>query len=141
MLFRSSRMAVNLRLSKAFTFGGSTRGAAAQRPAGGGPGGGPGGRPGGFGGPGPGGGGPPPGGGGPGRVGFGGGPFGGAAGRGRYTLTFNVDARNVFNKVNKANPTCNVTSPLFGIPNSLAGGPYSTGAAVRRIELSMAFGF
>jgi hypothetical protein len=52
-----------------------------------------------------------------------------------------VDARNVFNKVNRANPQGNVTSPLFGIANQLAGGPYSTGGAVRRIDLSMAFGF
>jgi hypothetical protein len=52
-----------------------------------------------------------------------------------------VDARNVFNKVNKANPNGNVTSPQFGLATNLAGGPYSTGAAVRRIDLSLAFGF
>jgi hypothetical protein len=131
----TSRVSVNMRLSKTFNFGPSPKGA---RAAGGG-----GGRPGpGF----PGGGGVPLGGGRPGpppggRGGFAGGPGGAGGGRGRYSLTFNVDARNVFNKVNKGNPSGNVTSPLFGIANSLAGGPYSTGAAVRRIDLSLAFGF
>jgi Carboxypeptidase regulatory-like domain len=124
----TSRVSVNMRVGKTFTFGGS----AEARPAAGG-GAGRGG--GGFGG----GGGAGRGGGGFGRGGFGGGAAGGT--RGRYTLTFNVDARNIFNRVNRANPTGNVTSPLFGIPNGLAGGPYSTGAAVRRIDLSMAFGF
>ena len=128
----TSRVAVNLRLGKTFTFGAP---AAGVRPAAGAGGGG--------GGAGRGGGGPGRGGGGgPGRGGFGGGGGGGAgAGRGRYTLTFNVDARNIFNKVNLGNPIGNISSPLFGTANSLAGGPYSTGAAVRRIDLSLAFGF
>jgi hypothetical protein len=126
----TSRVTVNMRLGKTFTFGPAPSGV---RPAAGGGGGGP--RPGGGG---PGGGGGRPG-------GFGGGPGGGGgggtAGRGRYTLTFNADARNIFNKVNRGNPIGNISSPLFGISNSLAGGIYSQGAAVRRIDLSVAFGF
>jgi hypothetical protein len=127
----TSRVAVNMRLSKTFSFGGSAEGA---RPAAGGGGGGGGGAPN-FGGGRPGnfGGGRPPGG--------GGGGGGGGAGRGRYTLTFNVDARNIFNKVNRANPSGNITSPFFGVANDLAGGAYSTGAAVRRIQLSLGFSF
>jgi hypothetical protein len=59
----------------------------------------------------------------------------------RYTLTFNLTARNVFNKVNRGNPVGNLSSPLFGQPNSLAGGPYTTGAAVRRVDLQLVFAF
>ena len=137
----TSRVSVNLRLSKTFSFGGRA-GQPAAAGAAGGPGGGFGGGPGGGG---PGGGGGRPGigdgGRGAGRGGFGGGGGGGAAGAGRYSITFNVDARNVFNKVNLGNPVGNLSSPLFGEFNSLAGGPFSTGAAVRRINLSLAFSF
>ena len=129
----TSRVSVNLRLGKTFSFGGR-----AGAPAPGGGAGGPG--FGGGGGPRPGGGGP--GGGGGGRPGFGGGGGGGGArGTQRYSITFNVDARNIFNKVNLGNPVGNLSSPLFGQSNSLAGGPFSTGAAVRRIDLSLAFSF
>jgi hypothetical protein len=129
----TSRVAVNLRMAKTFSFGGG-----AERPAAAGaPGGGPGG-PGGLGG--PGGGGRGGFGGGGGRGGFGG-RGGGGGGSGRYNLTFNVDARNIFNKVNLNNPVGNLSSPLFGQANSIAGGPFSTGAAVRRIDLSLAFSF
>ena len=100
----TSRISVNLRLGKTFTFGGR-----AVRPA---------------------------------AAGGAGGPGGGrAGGPQRYSLTFNVDARNVFNKVNLGNPVGNLSSPLFGQSNSLAGGPFTTGAAVRRIDLSLAFAF
>jgi hypothetical protein len=138
----TSRVAVNLRLAKTFSFGGRTQAAPAPAAgnvgaAGGVPGGG-------FGGPGgargPGGGGPPGGGGGRGPGGFGGGA-GRGGGNGRYAVTFNVDARNIFNKVNLNNPVGNLSSPLFGEANSVAGGAFSTGAAVRRINLSMAFSF
>ncbi len=126
-----SRVSVNMRLAKTFTFGAPTGGAGGQR-NGGGPGPGQPGRggfPGGF----------PGAGGGPGRGGFG--APGGNGRPGRYSLTFNVDARNVFNKVNLGNPVGNIGSPLFGVANSLAGGFYSEGAAVRRIDLSVAFAF
>ena len=126
----TSRVAVNLRLGKTFSFGGRS-----EQPAAAGGAGGPGG---GFGGPRPGGGGPG-GGGGRGGGGFGGG--GGGRGAGRYNITLNVDARNIFNKVNLGNPIGNLSSPLFGQANSVAGGPFSTGAAVRRVNLSLAFSF
>ena len=123
----TSRVAVNLRLGKTFSFGGRS-----EQPAAAGGAGGPGG---GFGGPRPGGGGP--GGRGGGRGGFG----GGGGGAGRYNITLTADARNIFNKVNLGNPIGNLSSPLFGQANSVAGGPFSTGAAVRRVNLSLAFSF
>jgi hypothetical protein len=133
----TSRVSVNLRLGKTFSFGGGQERAAAG--GGAGPGGG---GPGGFGGGGGRPGGPPGGGGGGGRPGFGGGGGGrGGAGNQRYSITLNIDARNVFNKVNLGNPVGNLSSPLFGQFNSIAGGAFSTGAAVRRINLSLAFAF
>jgi Carboxypeptidase regulatory-like domain len=60
---------------------------------------------------------------------------------GRYSLTFNIDGRNIFNRVNLGNPVGNLSSPLFGTANSLAGGPYTTGAAVRRVDLQLVFAF
>jgi carboxypeptidase family protein len=123
------RFTLNLRLSKTFGFGEKKEAA-----AGGGPGG-----PGGvtFG-RGPGGGGPRGGGGGGGR---GGGMFGGNPSNKRYNLTFSVNARNVFNKVNAANPIGNLSSPLFGESNALAGGPFSSSTANRRIDLQLLFNF
>jgi hypothetical protein len=78
---------------------------------------------------GPGGGGPPPGmvmGGGRGGPGGGrggpGGMFGGASTGKRYNLTVSVQARNLLNHVNPAQPTGNLSSPLFGISTQLGGG-------------------
>jgi hypothetical protein len=59
----------------------------------------------------------------------------------KYNLTFSVNARNLFNIVNYAAPIGNLNSPQFGTANSLAGGPFSNGAAVRRIDLQMLFSF
>jgi hypothetical protein len=59
----------------------------------------------------------------------------------RYNLTLGVSARNVFNKVNTANPTGSLGSPLFDIPNSLQGGPFSSSSANRRIDLQATFSF
>ena len=71
-----------------------------------------------------------------------GGPFSiGAATSRRYNLTFSVSARNIFNRVNLAPPTGNLSSPLFGESNALAGGPYSYGSATRRIDLQALFSF
>jgi hypothetical protein len=126
---------MNLRLSKTFGFGRETGVGSGQVPVGGqGGGGGGGGR-----------GGPPGGGlGGRGLGGAGGpgGPFSmGAATNRRYNLTFSVSARNVLNRVNLAPPTGNLSSPLFGESNALAGGPYSFGSATRRIDLQLLFSF
>ncbi|MGZ4819235.1 MAG: outer membrane beta-barrel protein, partial [Terriglobales bacterium] len=126
---------LNLRLAKTFGFGPEIGGKnAAQQ--GGGPGGG---------GPPPGGGGGPHGGGG-GGGGFGRGPGGGFGGMGpattrRYSLTFSVNARNVLNKVNAATPVGTLTSPNFGQSIALAGGPFSSAAANRKIELQAMFSF
>lgn len=60
----------------------------------------------------------------------------------RYNLTFSVIARNVLNRVNLATPIGNLTSLLFGESNGLAGnGPFSSGAANRKIELQAIFSF
>ena len=65
----------------------------------------------------------------------------------RYTLTFSVNARNVFNSVNLAAPTGVIGSPLFDSStgtwrsNGLIGGFFSSSAANRRIDLQAAFNF
>jgi hypothetical protein len=118
-----ARFTLNLRLSKTFGFGEKKE--AALR--GGGAGGGTFGR-------GPGGG--PHGGG-----DHGGGMFGGNPSNFRYNLTFSVNARNVFNKVNVANPIGNLSSPLFGESNNIAGGPFSSSTANRLIYLQCQFNF
>jgi hypothetical protein len=125
----SARFTFNARLSKTFGFGKAKEATAAAGP--GGPGGG-----GTFGrGPGMGGGGR----GGGGRGGGGG--FDQGATNRRYSLTFAVFARNVFNKVNLATPVGDLSSPLFGGSNGIAGGPYGSNTANRRIDLQVTFGF
>jgi len=124
---------LNLRLAKSFGFGPEVGGKNAAQAGGGPPGGGP---------PGGGGGGPRGGGGGGGGFGRGGG-FGGM-GPGttrRYNLTFSVNARNVLNKVNAATPIGTLTSSHFGQSTNLAGGPFSSQAANRKIELQAMFSF
>jgi hypothetical protein len=125
-----NRFTLNLRLAKTFGFGPETGGKSGAQPGGGGGGGGPRGG----------------GGGGGGSVGFGRGPGGGFGGMGpattrRYSLTFSVDARNVLNKVNAATPIGVLTSPSFGQSIALAGGPFSSAAANRKIELQAMFSF
>jgi hypothetical protein len=75
--------------------------------------------------------------------GFGGGGFGGrdSSANRRYGLTFGVAARNIFNKVNLANPTGDLSSPLFGQANALAGRPYSDSTSNRRLDLQLTFSF
>ena len=106
-------------------------------------------------------GGPPPGGGG--MRGGGGGPRGGGGMRGgfgggssgkKYSLTFSASARNLLNRVNYGSPIGNLTSPLFGLSNSLGGGfgpgggggrgpgGFGGGAAGnRRIDLQLTLNF
>ncbi|HZD30050.1 MAG TPA: carboxypeptidase regulatory-like domain-containing protein [Candidatus Angelobacter sp.] len=117
------RFSLNLRLSKTFGFGPETKGSGGSGGQGGGPGGGRGGPRGG---------------------GFGGmsGPMGlGNATNRRYSLTFSVNARNVFNNINYAPLVGNLSSPLFGQPNAIAGGPYGSSSAPRKIELQALFNF
>jgi Carboxypeptidase regulatory-like domain len=82
------------------------------------------------------------GGGGGGLGGPGGGPFifSGETNR-KYNLTFSVSARNLLNNVNYAPPIGTLGSPLFGTSNALAGAPFSSGSANRRIDLQMLFSF
>jgi hypothetical protein len=116
----------NLRVSKTFGFGREV-----ARGAGGGGGGFGGGR------------GGPGGGLGPRGLGGGGGnPFSfGNATNHRYNLTLSVSARNLFNNVNLAPPIAVLTSPLFGQSIALAGGPFSSQAANRRIDLQARLSF
>src|SRR4029077_8125265 len=127
---------LNLRLAKSFGFGPEVGGKSGAQ-SGAGPGGGGGGprgggggrrgglgrgtRRGGFGGGGPGGGGP--------------------ATTRRYSLTFSVNARNILNKVNAATPVGALTSSSFGQSIALAGPPFSSAAANRKIELQAMFSF
>ncbi len=119
----TSRFALNLRLSKTFGFGPSLENANTGL---GGPSGGTFGR-------------------GPGGGGRGGGPpgrgFDAGATNKRYSLTFAVSARNVFNNVNLGPFIGNLQSPQFGEANSLAGGPFNNATANRRIDLQVTFGF
>ncbi|MDP9159184.1 MAG: carboxypeptidase regulatory-like domain-containing protein [Acidobacteriota bacterium] len=116
---------VNLRLSKTFGLGKKVDSA---------PGGGMGGR-------GPGGGGP--GLGGRGLSGGGGqNPFGPGPGvNRRFNLTISAAARNLFNRVNLATPIGTLDSPLFGKSVALAGGPFSSSSANRRIDLQIMLSF
>jgi hypothetical protein len=125
----AGRFSLNLRLSKTFGFG---KKAEPANTGAGGPG------AGGTFGRGPGG----PGDRGPrGGGGFGGRGMDGGGSNNRYSLTFSVSARNVFNNVNLATPIGNLSSPLFGQANGLAGGPYSSSTANRRIDLQVSFNF
>ncbi len=125
-----SLFTLNLRLSKTIGLGPKVEGRTASGPRGGG------------GGPGGGGG---RGGGGLGGRGLGGGggnPFNlGNETAHRYNLTFSVSARNLLNNVNYAPPVGNLDSPIFGTSNALAGPPFSSGSANRRIDLQMLFSF
>jgi hypothetical protein len=131
-----SFFAVNLRLSKTFSFGersamaaGAGNQDAGGRRGGGGGGGGRGGR-GGFGG------------------GGGGGRGGGAGGSsdGRYNVTFSVNVQNLFNRTNAGSPVGNLGSPFFGQSLSSAGGfgfggGGASAAGNRRVEASIRFSF
>jgi Carboxypeptidase regulatory-like domain len=115
------RFALMLRLSKTIGFGPVIEGATTGLQ--GGPSGGTFGRPGG----------------GP-RGGGGRGPDAGATNR-KYSLTFGVVVRNVFNNVNTLPLVGNLTSPVFGEANGLVGRPYSDPTSNRRIDLQLTFGF
>ncbi|GAA3746547.1 TonB-dependent receptor [Terriglobus aquaticus] len=130
-----ANVTVNMRVVRAFGFGPKT-GQAAGADQGGGRGG-----RGGRGG---------PGGGGP------GGMFGGGNVRSdrKYTVSLGAQLINLFNNVNYAPPNGNLSTvvrdangnflqsqSLFGLSQSLAGGPFSSGSAVRRIFLQANFSF
>ncbi len=74
----------------------------------------------------------------------GGGGFGGWGGdttNRRYNLTFTASARNIFNFVNLSPPVGNLSSPFFGTSTGIAGGPWSSSAANRRIDFQVTFNF
>ncbi|HKO97267.1 MAG TPA: carboxypeptidase regulatory-like domain-containing protein [Pyrinomonadaceae bacterium] len=126
-----SFFAINLRISKAIGFGpelsATPRGGAGGGRGGGGRGGG------GRGGRGGGG-------------GFGGGGDGESTGK-RYNLTLSVNIQNLLNHTNLGTPVGNLTSPVFGLSNTTAGGFGGPGgganqsAGNRRIELQARFSF
>ncbi len=113
---------VNLRTSKTFGFGESTRAAAGGAGGGrrgGGGGGGGGGRRGGGGG----------GGGGRRGGGGGGGGEGGEGSESRYNLTLSLNVQNIFNNPSLGAPTGNLNSPFFGQSNG-GNGRFGSAAAV-----------
>ncbi|WP_419804264.1 carboxypeptidase regulatory-like domain-containing protein [Terriglobus sp.] len=123
----------NMRVVRAFGFGPKTgQAAGADQGGGGGPRGGRGGRGGGGG-------------------GFGGGNV--SSGR-KYTVSFGAQLLNLFNNVNYSPQNGNLSTvirdangnflpgqSLFGHSQSLAGGPFSSGSAVRRVFLQANFSF
>jgi hypothetical protein len=126
---------LNLRLSKVFGFGKASETSLGGSTSGGGPRGGP-----------PRGRGGPPGGGLGGRgLSGGGGPgpgmWGDASTNRRYNLTLSIFARNLFNVVNLAPPVGNLNSPFFGQSTSIAGGPFFSQSANRRLVLQATFSF
>jgi hypothetical protein len=130
-----SEFTFNLRVTKTFGFGASTRPVASGNgggPGGGGPGGG-------------GGGGHDHGGGGGGGGGRGGGP-GGGGGNGqntgkRYNLAFGVQVQNLFNNEDLSVPQGVLSSSNFGQSTQIYGQPYTTTSALRRITLQTSFYF
>jgi hypothetical protein len=131
-----NQFTTNLRITKTFGFGESTRAAAQGQGGGQGGPGGPGG-PGGMGGRGGGGGG--------GRGGPGGGPGGGFGGGGstgkRYNLAFGVQFLNLFNNLDLSTPNGTLTSQQFGRSTQLAGRPFTSNSALRQISLQTSFNF
>jgi hypothetical protein len=115
----------NLRITKTFGFGERTGPPVAQQD--GGPGG-PGGPPGGRGGRGGGRGGP-------------GGGFGPASTGRRYNLGFGVQILNLFNNVDLSTPNGQLTSQNFGRSTQLAGNPFTSNDAARRVSLQTSFNF
>jgi hypothetical protein len=62
----------------------------------------------------------------------------------RYTVTVGVNAMNALNHPNYAAPNGDLTSPFFGVSQSLAGGFGPMGGAStynRKIDFQVRFGF
>ena len=131
-----AQFSANFRLSKTIGLGRKTEARTLNGPMGPPPGGGRGGPPGGGGGPG--------GGLGPGGLSSSGGR-GGPPGQNvsyRYNLTLGVGAMNAFNIVNLGSPVGQLSSPIFGKSNSLAGGGFGPpGGGNRRIDFQVMFSF
>jgi hypothetical protein len=126
-----SQFVTNVRLTKTFGFGPPT--GPPSRPDGGG---------GNNRGPGPGGVGGPGGGGRGGNTAGGRGGFGGAGSTGRrYNLAFGVQVLNLFNNQDVSTPIGTMTSKQFGQSTQLAGTPFTSTSALRRVTLQMSFNF
>ena len=59
----------------------------------------------------------------------------------KYALRFSVQALNLFNNINYGIPVGTLGAPYFNRSTSLAGGAFSTGSAARRIFVQTAFSF
>lgn len=59
----------------------------------------------------------------------------------RFTVTFSVAARNLFNRVNYDTPVGNLSSPLFGRPISIHGFGHGSASANRTIDFQARFSF
>ena len=59
----------------------------------------------------------------------------------RYNLTFSISARNLLNTFNPAPPVGNLSSPFFGQSINIAGGPFASASANRRLDLQVRFSF
>lgn len=70
-------------------------------------------------------------------------PFGGHGGgvSRRYNLTFSIAARNLLNTFNPGPPVGNLGSQYFGQSITIAGGPFASASANRRIDLQVRFSF
>lgn len=71
----------------------------------------------------------------------GGGPFGAERSSQKYSLTFSANARNLLNHTNPSTPIGVLSSPFFGSSTGLAGGPFNTQSANRRVDLQVMFAF
>ena len=67
--------------------------------------------------------------------------FGNGTTNRRYNLTFSIFGRNLFNTVNPGLPVGNLSSPFFGQSISIAGRPFSSATANRRIDTEAQFSF
>jgi hypothetical protein len=73
---------------------------------------------------------------------------GGSSGK-RYNLTLSLSARNLFNHLNPGAPIGDLSSPRFGLSNSIAGGGFggpgggggAGSANNRRLDLQLRFSF
>ena len=70
-------------------------------------------------------------------------PFGGPRGgtSRRYNLTFSISTRNLLNTFNPGPPVGNLSSQFFGQSINVAGGPFSSASANRRVDLQVRFSF
>jgi hypothetical protein len=63
----------------------------------------------------------------------------------KYNVTFSMSARNLLNHTNPGPIVGNITSPLFGRANQVAGLPngegFSENASNRRLEMQIRFTF